>query len=255
MVGDYRSVDEIAQPPPGHPVAAATSTSPTWPPCEAGFADVREMARYNGEPTVSLSIQKQSDANTVATASGIFKALDELQADVPPGAQLRVASDRSQFIRDSIRDILKNILIGIALTVGVLFLFLHSWRGTVIAAVAMPATIVATFLALDQMNFTINVMTLMGLGITVGILVTNTIVVLENIYRYLDQGADPREGGGRGHDGSGHCRGGLGADERGRSSPPSRSCRASLGSSSSPSDSRLSSLPSSRSSSPSPSPP
>jgi HAE1 family hydrophobic/amphiphilic exporter-1 len=157
-----------------------------------GFADVRELARYQGQPTVSLSIQKRSDANTVATAAGIFEVLEELHAQVPPRATLVVASDRSEFIRDAIQDILRNILIGIALTVGVLFLFLHSWRGTVIAAVAMPATIVATFLALDQLGFTINVMTLMALGITVGILVTNTIVVLENIYRYLDQGADPK---------------------------------------------------------------
>ncbi|MCG6954636.1 MAG: efflux RND transporter permease subunit [Gemmatimonadetes bacterium] len=191
VVGEYTSVDEISQLPLAIPSGGYIRLSDVAT-VEAGYADVRELARYNGEPTVSLSIQKQSDANTVATAAGIFRALDELRADVPPGAQLRVASDRSQFIRDSIQDILKNILIGIVLTVGVLFIFLHSWRGTVIAAVAMPATIVATFLALDRMHFTINVMTLMGLGITVGILVTNTIVVLENVYRYLDRGADPK---------------------------------------------------------------
>ncbi|MGD8322417.1 MAG: efflux RND transporter permease subunit [Gemmatimonadota bacterium] len=192
VVGEYGTVDEIAQLPLAAPTGGTIRLSDVAT-VEAGYADVRQLARYNGEPTVSLSIQKQSDANTVATASGVFEALDELRAQVPPGAQLRVASDRSAFIRDSIQDILKNILIGIALTVGVLFLFLHSWRGTVIAAVAMPATIVATFLALDRLGFTINVMTLMGLGITVGILVTNTIVVLENVYRYLDQGADPRK--------------------------------------------------------------
>jgi len=191
VVGEYTSVEEVGDLPLAIPSGGYVRLSDVAT-VEAGFADVRELARYNGEPTVSLSIQKQSDANTVATASGVFQALDELQADVPPGAQLRVASDRSQFIRDSIQDILKNILIGIVLTVGVLFLFLHSWRGTVIAAVAMPATIIATFLALDRMGFTINVMTLMGLGITVGILVTNTIVVLENVYRYLDRGADPK---------------------------------------------------------------
>ena len=190
VVGEYASVDEIAELPLSLPSGGYVRLADVAT-VEAGFADVRELARYNGEPSVSLSIQKQSDANTVATASGIFRALEEMQANVPPGAQLRVASDRSQFIRDSIQDILKNILIGIVLTVVVLFVFLHSWRGTVVAAVAMPATIVATFFALDRMDFTINVMTLMALGITVGILVTNTIVVLENIYRYLDQGADP----------------------------------------------------------------
>jgi len=128
----------------------------------------------------------------VATAAGVFAVLEELRAQLPPGAELRVARDYSRFIRDAIRDTVWAIIIGIALTTGVLFLFLHSWRGTVVAGLAMPATIVATFLAVDQLGFTINVMTLMGLGITVGILVTNTIVVLESIYRHLDKGADPK---------------------------------------------------------------
>ncbi len=189
--GEYGSLEEIAELPlflPGGGRIRLADVAGV----EMGFADVRELARYQGRSSVNLSIQKRSDANTVATAAGIFETLEELQAQVPPGATLVVASDRSEFIRDAIQDILKNILVGIGLTVGVLFLFLHSWRGTLIAAVAMPATIVATFLALDQLGFTINVMTLMALGITVGILVTNTIVVLENIYRYLDEGADPK---------------------------------------------------------------
>ncbi len=189
--GEYESLDEIAGLPLMLPEGGRIRLADVAT-VQMGFADVRELARYQGQPTVNLSIQKRSDANTVATAAGIFQVLDELQRQVPPGATLVVASDRSEFIRDAIQDILKNILIGIALTVGVLFLFLHSWRGTVVAAVAMPATIVATFLALDRLGFTINIMTLMALGITVGILVTNTIVVLENIYRYLDQGSDPK---------------------------------------------------------------
>ncbi|NJD19413.1 MAG: efflux RND transporter permease subunit [Gemmatimonadetes bacterium] len=158
----------------------------------SGFEDQREMARFNGQPTVTISLQKRSDGNTVAAADGVFAVLDELRAQLPPGAELRVARDYSKFIRDSIRDTVWGIVIGIGLTTLVLFLFLHSWRGTVVAGVAMPATIVATFLAVDQLGFTINVMTLMGVGITVGILVTNTIVVLESIYRHLDMGADPR---------------------------------------------------------------
>lgn len=190
VVGEYTSVEEIGALPIPLPAGGRIRLDDVAT-VEMGLTDVRELARYQGRTAVSISIQKQSDANTVATAAGILEVLEELESQVPQGAELVVASDRSEFIRDAIRDILKNILIGIALTTGVLFLFLHSWRGTVIAAVAMPATIVATFLALDQMGFTINTLTLMALGITVGILVTNTIVVLENIYRYLDQGADP----------------------------------------------------------------
>jgi HAE1 family hydrophobic/amphiphilic exporter-1 len=192
VVGEYASVSEIASLPIPLPEGGRIRLADVAT-VEMGLTDVRELARYQGQPAVSISIQKQSDANTVATAAGVMEVLDELERQVPEGADLVVATDRSEFIRDAIQDILKNILIGILLTTGVLFLFLHSWRGTIIAAVAMPATIVATFLALDQMGFTINTLTLMALGITVGILVTNTIVVLENIYRYLDKGADPHE--------------------------------------------------------------
>lgn len=191
VLGEYASVEEIAELPLMLPRGGRIRLADVAT-VEMGFADRRELARYNGRPSVNLSIQKQSGANTVATATGVFEVLEELAPQVPPGAELIVATDRSEFIRAAILDILKNMLIGIALTTAVLFAFLHSWRSTVIAAIAMPATVIATFLAIDQIGFTINIMTLMGLGITVGILVTNTIVVLDNVYRYLDRGADPR---------------------------------------------------------------
>ncbi|HSW30328.1 MAG TPA: efflux RND transporter permease subunit [Longimicrobiales bacterium] len=191
VTGEYASVQEIEALPVPLPSGGRVRLG-DLATVVAGFEDQRELARFNGQPTVSLSLQKRSDGNTVAAAAGVFEVLDELRAQLPPGAELRVARDYSQFIRDAIRDTVVSIIIGIGLTTLVLFLFLHSWRGTVVAAVAMPATIVATFLAIDQLGFTINVMTLMGLGITVGILVTNTIIVLESIYRHLDQGADPR---------------------------------------------------------------
>jgi hydrophobic/amphiphilic exporter-1 (mainly G- bacteria), HAE1 family len=190
VVGEYESLDELRELPlflPGGGRIRLRDIATV----RAGFADVREIARYNGRPTVTLSIQKQSGANTVATADGVVAALDELRPQLPAGAELTVARDASIYIRDSISDILSSMVIGILLTTLVLFLFVHSWRGTVIAVIAMIATVIATFLALDQAGFTINVMTLMALGITVGILVTNTIVVLENIYRYLDMGYDP----------------------------------------------------------------
>ena len=191
VVGEYTSVQEIEDLPiplPGGGRIRLGDVATVMP----GLADLRQLARFNGQPTVSISIQKRADANTVATAEGVFDAVEELRAQLPPGAELRVARDFSAFIRDAIQDIFRNILLGIFLTTAVLFLFLHSWRGTIIAAAAMPATIVATFLFLDQLGFTINVMTLMALGITVGILVTNTIVVLESIYRHLDRGEHPR---------------------------------------------------------------
>jgi HAE1 family hydrophobic/amphiphilic exporter-1 len=192
VVGEYASLSELEHLPLLLPAGGRIRLAEVATVRE-GFADVREIARYNGEPTLSLSIAKQSDANTVTTAAGVFEAVNELRAQLPQGATMEIARDASEFIRDAVRDIFKNILIGIALTTLVLFLFLHSWRGTLVAAITMPATIVATFLAIDQAGFTINIMTLMALGITVGILVTNTIVVLESVYRHLDAGEDPKQ--------------------------------------------------------------
>jgi hydrophobic/amphiphilic exporter-1 (mainly G- bacteria), HAE1 family len=163
-----------------------------------GFEDTRQVARYNGEPAVSIAIQKRSDANTVLTAAGVRHEVARIQETLPPGMQITVVRDASEFIQDSINDVLRNLLIGIILTTAVLFLFLHSWRGTVIAAAAMPVTVISTFLLMDRAGFTLNVMTLMALGITVGILVTNTIVVLESIYRHLDAGESPAEAARRG---------------------------------------------------------
>lgn len=157
-----------------------------------GFEDLNEIARFNGEPAVSISIQKRSDANPVSTAEGVRAAIEEIRTELPPGSEIEVVRDRSEFIQASVNDVLLNLLLGVVLTTMVLFLFLHSWRGTVIAAVAMPVTIVSTFLLMDLAGFTLNMMTLMALSITVGILVTNTIVVLENIYRHLDLGEDPK---------------------------------------------------------------
>jgi hydrophobic/amphiphilic exporter-1 (mainly G- bacteria), HAE1 family len=158
-----------------------------------GFEDLNEIARFNRQPAVRISIQKRTDANTVTTAEGVRQEVAAIARDLPPGATLTIVRDQSEFIRDSINDVLSNLLIGIVLTTVVLFAFLHSWRGTLIAALAMPITVVSTFLLMDAAGFTLNVMTLMALGITVGILVTNTIVVLENIYRHLDAGKAPAE--------------------------------------------------------------
>ncbi|TVP74921.1 MAG: efflux RND transporter permease subunit [Gemmatimonadales bacterium] len=159
-----------------------------------GLGDRDQLARAQRQSAVSISVQRQSDANTVRTVDLLLEELTDIEAELlPPGAELTIIQDGSVFIRDAIRDVLVSILFGIILTTLILFLFLHSWRGTVIAAVAMPATILSAFLLIDLWGFSLNVMTLLALGVTVGILVTNTIVVLENIYRYLDMGYSPEE--------------------------------------------------------------
>ncbi|MFQ6103754.1 MAG: efflux RND transporter permease subunit [Candidatus Glassbacteria bacterium] len=158
-----------------------------------GFKDIRELARFNGHNSVALTIQKRADANTVATARGVKEQLGRLEKMLPEGVVIDIARDRSLFIRDSIMDVLTNLFIGVLLTALLLYVFIHDWRGTFIAAVAMPTSIISTFLLIDAAGFTFNMMTLMALGLSVGILVTNAIVVLENIFRMRELGKGAME--------------------------------------------------------------
>jgi len=151
----------------------------------------RDLARFDGVGSVGLFVQKRTDANTVEAAAAILGKVEELAPLLPAGMQIEVVRDASTFIRRAVRDVLINIAIGILLTTVLLYLFLHSIRTTVIAAVAMPTSIIATFLLIDFGGFSINIITLLGLGISIGVLVTNAIVVLESISRHLDAGEDP----------------------------------------------------------------
>lgn len=153
-----------------------------------GFKDRRDLARFNGRPTVQVDIQKRSGANTVEVSDGIYAAIEELKEIIPDDFEIDIAQDSSTFIKDAVRDVTQNIFLGILLTTILLYLFLHSIRVTLVAAVAMPTSVIASFLLIDFAGFTLNIMTLMALGITVGILVTNAIVVLENIIRHLRMG-------------------------------------------------------------------
>ncbi len=161
-------------------------------------AEVRDESAWNGQPVVTLSVQKRSDANTVAVARDVRAAVAELAAALPPGWRVEVARDNSSFVRDAVNDVMSNIGLGILLTALLLLLFLHDWRQTMIAAVSMPASIVCTFLLIQGAGFSLNVISLMALGISVGVLVTNSIVVLENISRHAQGGMDPVEAAERG---------------------------------------------------------
>jgi hydrophobic/amphiphilic exporter-1 (mainly G- bacteria), HAE1 family len=192
VVGEYASLEEIAE--MRIPVAEGQSVRlDDLATIRDGFEPLDQVARQSGQPAVSLSIQQISGANTVDTAAGVRAELARIRAELlPPGTTLDIVRDESEFVEASVQDVLGNMLIGIALTAAVLFLFLHSWRSTIIAALAMPTTIISTFFLMDLLGFSLNVMTLMALGITVGILVTNTIVVLENISRHIDAGEPPK---------------------------------------------------------------
>lgn len=155
------------------------------------FEEQRILSRYNGTECVTLRLKKKADANTVAVVDGIFNRLDSLKALLPDGVKLEVANDDSAFVRYSVSDVQQNMIIGILLTMVILYLFLHNLRATVVAAVAIPISIVATMIPIYFAGFTLNNMTLMALALSVGVLVMNALVVLENIYRHLNSGASP----------------------------------------------------------------
>lgn len=162
------------------------------------FKEQRALARYNGETTVGVSVMKRSDANSVETADGTKEALKELKPNLPNDVKIRVINDDSVFIRDAVTDVIKNIIIGIVLTSLVLYLFVHTLRATIIVSITMPAAIIATFLLIYFAGFTLNVLTLMALGLSIGMLVANSIVVLENITRHTELGDSPIIGARRG---------------------------------------------------------
>ncbi len=156
-------------------------------------AEADQLSRVNGEPSVTLSIQKQSDANTVSVAEGIKRELEEMKPLLPAGVDPVIARDDSTYVEDAIRDVNKSLMEGIILVVLIVFLFLHTVRATFIVAVAIPTSIMATYLPISGFGFTLNTMVMLALSLCVGILVDDSIVVLENIERHLRMRKQPRE--------------------------------------------------------------
>ncbi|MCD8479540.1 MAG: efflux RND transporter permease subunit [Candidatus Cloacimonetes bacterium] len=142
---------------------------------------------------VRVSITKSSDGNIVNIAEEVRKALPELQKSLPAGAQLNIIRDDSDFTRATVADTLMTLWLGILLTGIILFIFLHDLRSTLIVALSMPISIVSTFIFLQAAGFTLNVLTLTGFSTAVGILVTNSVVVIENIFRHKDMGNKRKE--------------------------------------------------------------
>lgn len=158
---------------------------------EDGQEEARTASTLDGAPGVSLVIQKQSDANTVAVAKAVKAELAAMQADLPEGISIVVPSDNSRFIEASINDVKFDLLFGGILTVLIVFLFLRDFRATLIAAIALPTSVVATFAFIGTMGFTFNNMTMLALTLSIGILIDDAIVVIENIHRHLEMGKGP----------------------------------------------------------------
>lgn len=158
----------------------------------AAVSDVTEepeqITRVDGQPAIGLDVMKQSGANTVQVADAVKAAVATLQPELPPGVKLTVVRDTSVNIRESVGDVLFNLVLGGALAVVIVFVFLGNWRSTVIAAIAIPASIISTFFTMKLLGFSINTMSLLALSLAVGLLIDDAIVVIENIVRHMEMG-------------------------------------------------------------------
>ncbi|NTU59614.1 MAG: efflux RND transporter permease subunit, partial [Deltaproteobacteria bacterium] len=151
-----------------------------------GIEERRTAALVNGAPAVALNILKQSGANTVAVVDAVKRTVQAVQAEMPPGVRVEIVRDASVMIRDSVEDVQVSLVLGGLLTIFIVFCFLNSWRSTVITGLTLPISVLSSFIVMNFMGMTLNVMTLMALSLAIGLLIDDAIVVRENIVRHLE---------------------------------------------------------------------
>ena len=160
---------------------------------EDGMQEKRDIARFNGIPAVGMGVQKQSGTNTVAVVNAVKAEIEKINKTLPPGMNLNIAIDQSTFIRRSIAEVQKHLILGSLFAILAVFIFLGNVRTTLISAVALPISIIATFALIRVFGFTFNNMTMLALTLSVGLLIDDAIIVIENIYRHVEEGMAPRE--------------------------------------------------------------
>ncbi|MBP9033384.1 MAG: efflux RND transporter permease subunit [Pseudomonadales bacterium] len=158
-----------------------------------GEAERTSIARIDGEPSLGINIFKVQGSNVVAVGQGVREAIEELRARLPPDVEFVTVQSNADFIEAQLASVKVTILEGAVLTVLIVFLFLHSWRSTVITGLTLPISVLATFIALHAFGFTLNIVTLMALSLCIGLLIDDAIVVRENIVRHLDMGKSHRD--------------------------------------------------------------
>ncbi len=156
-----------------------------------GAQEVESLALYNGQRTLLMTVQKAQDENTIDVIDGLNKTVAEMNAQLPAGVRLEPVQDGSRPIRVGVANVRQTLIEGALLTVLIVFLFLNSWRSTVITGLTLPIAIIGTFLFMYIFGFTINMITLMALSLCVGLLIDDAIVVRENIVRHVQMGKTP----------------------------------------------------------------
>src|SRR6186713_2617 len=148
------------------------------------------ISRDDGVPSISFQVFKQQDANIVETGDAIKGAAEELRKTLPPGVELRLVYADSDWVARSLSGVKKTLIEGALLTIAIVFLFLHSWRSTVITGLTLPIAVISSFIAVYAFGFTLNFMTMMALSLCIGLLIDDAIVVRENIVRHVHMGKD-----------------------------------------------------------------
>jgi len=189
LVGEFQSLTDIEKLPVPLPTGATVPLREIAS-VKNSFAEVEEYSRLNDNEAVGLIIQKQSDASIVDTAESLRDELDSLKAVMPQDINIVVSDDSSTFTKDSLADTQRTLVEGVIMTGLVLLFFLREWRSLVIVMLAIPTSIISTFMMMYFFGYTFNMLSLMGLSLCVGILVDDSIVVLENIHRHLGMGKD-----------------------------------------------------------------
>ncbi|MBP6110173.1 MAG: efflux RND transporter permease subunit [Rhodocyclaceae bacterium] len=157
-----------------------------------GEREEQSIGRINGQPALTLNIFKTQDSNLVAVGDQVAQAVEQLRKVLPPDVEIRSISENSQFVKNSLDSVKRTIVEGGMLTILIVFLFLHSWRSTIITGITLPISVISTFIAMYALGFTINSVTLMALSLCIGLLIDDAIVVRENIVRHLAMGKDHR---------------------------------------------------------------
>ena len=158
-----------------------------------GPEELESLALYNGRRTLALEVQKSQGENTVEVVDGLLRMVEQLRPQLPPGMALEVVRDGSRPIRVSVTNVKRTLLEGALLTIGIVFLFLNSWRSTVITGLALPIALIGTLLFMYAFGFSINMVTLMAMSLCVGLLIDDAIVVRENIVRHVQMGKSAHE--------------------------------------------------------------
>jgi len=147
-------------------------------------------ARINGQPAINFNVFKQQDANIVATGDAVKKALDEIRKTLPPDVELNLIYASSDWVKGSLTGLKHTLIEGALLTIVIVFLFLHSWRSTIITGLTLPIAVISSFIAVYMFGFTLNFMTMMALSLCIGLLIDDAIVVRENIVRHIHMGKE-----------------------------------------------------------------